>query len=755
MKKLLLIKPPYNFFPMGLAYVMATLRHHQIPYDFVDLLFPTHDWQQRLAQDDYFAVASGGLIGDRHDIIKIIKEVRAIAPAIPFIIGGNITFDLPRHLLFKLLPADYAVIGEAEETFPELLAHIQEPLTDITTIPGLAFPDHKRNTISTPPRRRINLDHLDLYPVWDDLQMDHYLATGVGGFPGFRAMPVLTGRGCTGKCTFCSPTNGSFRKRPLANLIAEITSLNQKYDFTGFAFITEIFYPTSKQIREFLAAYRQTGINKPWVCLLRVDVDESILKNMKELGCCGISFGVESGSNHILSSLRKRTTVDTITTFYRSTQQADIPAFGSFMLGSEGETEKEMAKTIDLLIKEDIAGPCGMVTTYPGTQIYQHAVNRGQITDEFAYINNLDFSALLLSGNFRNVGYLNISAIPEQKFYPAIFRQFRRYTSNLYRRMEAIDLDLTELTACCPHCQTRLPIFFQANTILGMEDFCPHCFRTVHFNFYQLSDFHDHHRLLRHKLHQSKRIAVIGTGINARLLHLYDPFTIPEEHIICHLDLEGEWQKSFFFNSPVISSLPQLAKFNPDLLLIADGYIPRQTSKLLAAHGFKDRQIMPIMPPNWLSFLKKLCDTVPASRLTSLLEHGMNMALPKEGTPSFAEMAQAIATEIINLGDKQRPKCAMIPAGPFALSLCDEMEKQLEITAFLDNFKAKKHQKIADHPLYLPRHIAKINYDYVIVATPSYKTQKILQEQLVAQCGVAQEHIFLFSDLFLHHELND
>lgn len=50
MRKVLIVKPDYEHFPLGLAYVMASLRESRIPYDYVDTVFDRTSWSSVLSR---------------------------------------------------------------------------------------------------------------------------------------------------------------------------------------------------------------------------------------------------------------------------------------------------------------------------------------------------------------------------------------------------------------------------------------------------------------------------------------------------------------------------------------------------------------------------------------------------------------------------------------------------------------------------------------------------------------------------------
>ncbi len=755
-QKLLIVKPRYNFFPVGLAHVITSLISHGMDYEFVDLLRDNSDWEQKLADGSYYAVATGGLTGDMPDLTHVCRRVNEIKPGTPFILGGKIVSDMPLDILLERVPFDFGIRGEGESTLPFLLEALLENAPEkAESIDGLVFPGNGTNRLVVNPLPKpINLSEHDLYPTWKDIDVVHYLNAGVGGFPGFKAFPVLTGRGCTGKCTFCSPTNGSFRMRQIGDVIRELHDLNDRYDFEGFAFVNEILYPTSERIREFLKAYRDSGIGKPWVCLLRVDIDESVLRDMKESGCIGISYGVESGSDTVLKTLRKRTHVSQIRQFARFVKKVGIPAFGSFMMGSDGEDEADLAKTMDLLIEEDIVGPGALLIAYPGTAIYDNALKTGKIKDERTYIDRLDFSNILGSGQFRNVDYVNVSRIPDSRLFPAVMNAFRRYATHLYHKNQAEDICLDTLNAACPRCKTRVTIPFRVNTILGMEQFCPRCFHQIFYNMYLNERFRNHYDGLIRAVKNASSIVVYGTGINGCLMNFYDIFGLDYSKITSFIDEDEGSTNRYFFNYDR-ETVDTFQNNGADLVLLADTFGRQNALEFLMSRGISRERVVSLVPETWLLFVKEICELSGSEKIHSLFEHGLNQCIPDPGSPHFSRLVADLASYLRQrMNNGGRNGITVMPAGQFGVAMAKQMTEQgMDVSGLLDNYKSGK--TIEGYPVYHPeKDGAKVD-GCVLIATPSYGVQKSLKNQLITQAGIPENRIFLFGDMVLKRETGE
>lgn len=136
--KLLVIKPHYDAWPVGFAYVLACLEANNIPFDFIDASRTQNlrkDLRIMLSNNSYFAVASGGLIGFFHFFKEIARMIQKHQAGIPFIIGGNITKDAFNDLLFEYIGMDFGILGEAETSIPQFMKAFKSSNKDFSEVP--------------------------------------------------------------------------------------------------------------------------------------------------------------------------------------------------------------------------------------------------------------------------------------------------------------------------------------------------------------------------------------------------------------------------------------------------------------------------------------------------------------------------------------------------------------------------------------------------------------------------------------------
>ena len=572
-RKLLLIKPPYGHIPIGMAYVMGLFKKEGIPFDFHDMYIDLKkDLKEVIKKEDYFCVATGGLIGSFNIIKKITLESKKLKANIPVILGGGITNDVAPELLFKILPIDYAVIGEAETSLPDLLRVIQQEndeninkYKDLNNCRGLIFKDPQNGMIVRKNPIRLDFNKEDPRPLYDYIDVEYYLNHWDHTTWGkMKAMPILTGRGCKGRCSFCSPTLGRFRKRKYENVLNEIEEYKKSYDPDAFMFINEILYESSDEIIEFCKKYKELPNIKPWLCLLRADIDPKVFPYMKESGCFAINIGIESGSDRILRKMHKGVNLNQIIRIIRELKKSDFIVEFSFMMANESETEEDLKTTIDLIINEEIVfQTLGLTIAYPGTTIYKNALSRGLISNEEEYISKLKFGYNPNNPNLASLFYLNVSGISDNLLWKTVFIQYRRYSSYLYKKFTVKNLkikiddyfDLVTMTGNCPQCGNIISTDdIYSQQFLNLKKKCTECYALVYFNPYKDEKYKKHYHNLKKAISNAEKVIINSTNGNAYALFLYDMLDIPAEKIKGFLEKAPEFINNPYFYFPRFDS---------------------------------------------------------------------------------------------------------------------------------------------------------------------------------------------------------
>lgn len=162
-------------------------------------------------------------------------------------------------------------------------------------------------------------------------------------------------------------------------MIDEITQLHNDYGFDGFVFNDDTFVVDKKRVLEFCRLLKESNLNIKWYCNGRVNLmSEELIKAMKESGCIGIAYGIESGNQDILNSIKKAITIEQVENITALTKKYGIHVTGYFMVGILGETKKNIQETFDFARKLNLDF-YGFTMTSPviGTPMYYQAKEQG------------------------------------------------------------------------------------------------------------------------------------------------------------------------------------------------------------------------------------------------------------------------------------------------------------------------------------------------------------------------------------------
>lgn len=587
MKKTLVIKPPHSFVPIGIGYVLASLVRDGVPFDFYDMLRPEHPesyYFDRIAAGEYLAVATGGFVYSMNIFRDLMVRAKKLSPNTPFILGGNVTRNVKPEILFNHLPLDYTIVGEAENSFPLLLKALDAGSDNLSAIPNIVYRRPVTNRLVRNPIERVKLDGDFFMPAYEFIDMQfyvenyrHHIVPGLG-----RMMPVLTGRGCTGGCSFCSPTVGRFSPRKLEHILEEVRILNERYDFESFGFATEVFFEADEDVIAFCEAYKNISPLKPWCCCFRPDQSPELLPIMQDAGCEMVCVGLESASEIILPTLKKGCTIEGFKQVYDAAQAISMRVDSPFMITNENETEEDLKKTFDFIIEHEIDANFGLVGTYPGTAIYSRALRDGLIANEWEYITEKMVAVPWRSPQAPEMPYLNISAIPQQSLFPVIYSEIRRYYTFMYNSFSAknnrLDADPVHPNHLVLHGECRCcgkPLsagIGPADNVAAIENIviCHKCHAKNFLHFYDLPPLLAYHEEMQRQLHDAGKLLILGTDRNAQAFFFYDIFKgVDLDRIVGVVDPRPDATERQFYHVPRYRTA-DLDRVDFDTLLIFD-----------------------------------------------------------------------------------------------------------------------------------------------------------------------------------------
>jgi radical SAM superfamily enzyme YgiQ (UPF0313 family) len=366
---------PNQFPPLGLLYLAATCRSNGHTVFLYDLGAGNADFEECMRE---FDASAAGLVclslytTQITQSLKLINQVRERAPKVKIAVGGPHVSALPTHSLSTCAAIDYEAIGEGENTLIELIKAIESG-SEPESVNGLCYRAPDSSIRRNAPRERMtDLDAVP-FPAVDLIARFKY---SYDKFAGGRKVGVaVSSRGCPYNCTFCNKAvfGNRYTRRSPANMIAELRMQRDVLGIDEVYFVDDLFVTDESWLDRFMTAYRESGLGLPWKCLGRVDqVDGSMYRRMKEAGCFLVQFGVESGDEQIIRSIKKGIKLNAVREAVAQCRSAGINAATYFIIGHPGETAETALRTIRFACELN-ADICHffVLVPFPGTANYQ------------------------------------------------------------------------------------------------------------------------------------------------------------------------------------------------------------------------------------------------------------------------------------------------------------------------------------------------------------------------------------------------
>ncbi len=390
--KVLLVQPRqverfYDFVrlpPLGLAYIAAALRrdgHEASILDTADARDENRALDAALRQSDPQLVGFSVSTPLFAPALAMARRLKASRPEVQTLFGGVHASWKPEAVA-ACKEVDYVVFGEGEVTVSELLQALMAGRKP-AGVPGVAYRDQGRVVVNPPRRLAANLDDLPV-PAYDLLPISSCSSPQSAGRP---LCSMVTSRGCPYSCIFCDAHlifGRQYRFHSPERTLQEAFQLKERFGVREISFKDSEFTLDVGRLERLCDLMVAEKLDVRWTCNSRVGrLTEALLGKMRAAGCRMIWFGVESGDPQVLRSLNKQITLPAVEETFRLSRRAGIGTVANFLVGSPGESEATLGRTLDLAIRLDPDYVnFSRLVPYPGTELYGMAMASGWITGD-------------------------------------------------------------------------------------------------------------------------------------------------------------------------------------------------------------------------------------------------------------------------------------------------------------------------------------------------------------------------------------
>ncbi len=305
--------------------------------------------------------------------LGLAQALKQADPAVQVVLGGpEITAD--NHWVFEHAAVDYAVIGEGEQTFSELLGRLGQGAPRGKASGGLAIPGLWSQAARVMPPRRAVLPSLDEVS-------SPYLAGILDPGPD-RLMMLETLRGCRFRCKFCYYPKAYDRlyylspeqirahldyagRQGVEEIVLLDPTLNQRPDFEGF--VRLLAEGNDEQRFAFFGELRAEGIRP------------TTAQGLRRARFAEVEVGLQSLDPEVEVLMGRHTHREAFEAGLRALLDVGIAVRLDLILGLPGQTADSFRRTLDYVLQSKLFTSVQVfyLSILPGTEFRQHAERLG------------------------------------------------------------------------------------------------------------------------------------------------------------------------------------------------------------------------------------------------------------------------------------------------------------------------------------------------------------------------------------------
>ena len=389
MLRIVLISPfnhKDNIFPLSLGYLSTSLKSHDCKiYDFAIEGSSKSNLKNFLIQFKPHIVGITYWSNKGYIVEPLCEFIKQIDKKIKVILGGPHPSSCPEEILKRNKNVDHVFLGESEIAIKKYVEKIERNDNSFEAIKGIAF---RKNSaiIKTGFHFEENLDQFG--PInWEEININEYLKRRQFLLNKYKAIPIITTRGCPYLCKFCNVRNingTKIRCHSVNYILSEIDRLYNKYGVREFKIVDDNFTFNKEYVIDFCKAIIKKKYPKiAFSCPngVRIDaLDDEVLSLMKKAGWYSLYLGIESGSDKTLKRMNKKLAFQTIEKQVKLIKKYGFIITGFFIIGYPDETHSDIMKTIQFAkrLNIDLANFHTFVP-FPGTPIYEELVEKCEI----------------------------------------------------------------------------------------------------------------------------------------------------------------------------------------------------------------------------------------------------------------------------------------------------------------------------------------------------------------------------------------
>ena len=399
MAKVLLLSPPYldiygnfknaagRYFPLGVGYIASYL----IKYGGHEVRLYEPE-AQRLTISSIANIVknySPDIVGitcstaNFTRAIELAKLCRSNSKA-KIILGGVHVSAIPEFVMSQYGEwIDCVVVGEGEETMLELVEAYTRN-SGLEAIKGIVY---KKQGGIVRNESRPYIEDLDSIPFPARQLIPQQIF-----FPNLHnaryknCLTMLTSRGCPFNCSFCAArivSGTQYRVHSAEYVLDEMQMLKKDYNARQLLITDDTFTINLPRLEKICKGMIDKKLGLAWFCFAHVNtVNREILRLMKKAGCYSIGFGLESSDVEVLKRMGKSISPSRAKETVHIANRLRFKTQAFYILGSPGETKKQMLDTIRFSREVDSTlAFYNMLVPFPGTRDFKYFFSSTPLKD--------------------------------------------------------------------------------------------------------------------------------------------------------------------------------------------------------------------------------------------------------------------------------------------------------------------------------------------------------------------------------------
>jgi anaerobic magnesium-protoporphyrin IX monomethyl ester cyclase len=383
------LSPPYGIIQLA-AYLEKRVPDAEL--EILDCNAEKVDWkkmEERIASSNPDIVASSSLATcNTYAVVKTLETAKRTVPKALTVTGGQHFTATALASLEKYPEIDVIIQGEGEQTLTELVKSAGDH-AGFSNIRGLSF---QRNGKVVHNSRRPLIENLEDLPlpgyhlVKENMPKYHFSVMA-----GEKAPYALIegARGCQHECTFCTQWqhwSGCWRVKSAKRIADEMAYCHEEFG-SKFVWLTDDNFGAGARPAEIAEEIieRKMPDDVTWFVQARCDDiirNKDVLPRLRKSGLNWILLGVENSSPAVLEQFKKGITPQDAKTAVKLLKENGIFAHAMMIIGNRKDTHQTIAELKEFAneLDPDLV-MFGILTPFPGTEIYREADQNGWIMD--------------------------------------------------------------------------------------------------------------------------------------------------------------------------------------------------------------------------------------------------------------------------------------------------------------------------------------------------------------------------------------